>query len=699
MLRKKALFFCALMTIVLVVFTAVTLSVNPLFTNIYTADPDCLVANNAFYIYCGRDEAATGQMSFVMDEWHILKSTDMQNWTDLGAKMALSTFSWANANAWAGSVCYKNGKYWWYVPVNDRATNAMAIGVASSTSPEGPFTDALGRALITNQTANCNIFNIDPGVFVDDDGQAYLYWGGYWALRAVKLNDDMISFSGTPVQPSGVPYSGTTRYWEAPTLRKYNGLYHLSYAANQNPATIEYCTASNPMGPWTYRGRILDTVSSTGTNHHSYNQTPFDGRYFCVYHINASDDYHRRVCVDEMYYNADGTIAKVVRTSTGPNPVGGGVTPTPTPTPGPAGSNLALSASSSTSYCSSWESITALNDGYDPTNSNDRSYTVYGNWPQTGTQWVQYDWNSAVTINKVSVYWFDDDQGIDLPASCVFKYWDGSSYVNVSNPVGLGVVGNQYNTTTFTQVTTTSLRLEVTGNGSYSTGILEWRVYGPDGSSTPNPVGDLFTWYKLDETSGTTAYDSSGNGGNATLVNGPTWVVGRTGNAVNLDGSNDYLSMPGGIISGLNDFTITAWVRPDTISSWSRIFDFGTGTSRNMFLTPRGGSGVIRFAITTNGNGAEQQINGNSALASGSWQHVAVTLSGNLGILYLNGVEVGRNTNMTLRPSSLGSTGNNYIGRSQYTVDPYLDGQVDNFRIYNRALSAAEIGNLYLEGD
>ncbi|MCL6589270.1 MAG: family 43 glycosylhydrolase [Firmicutes bacterium] len=329
--RKKAVLFRLFIVIAVIGLVTAANASNPLITSIYTADADCLVANNAFYVYCGRDEAAAGQQAFVMDEWHILKSTDMQNWTDLGVKLSLSNFSWANANAWAGSVCYKNGKYWWYVPVNDRATNAMAIGVASSTSPEGPFTDALGRALITNQTPNCNIFNIDPGVFVDDDGQAYLYWGGYWAVRAVKLNDDMISFSGTPVQPSGIPTSGTTRYWEAPTLRKYNGLYYFSYAANQNPATIEYCTATNPMGPWTYRGRILDTTTPTGTNHHSYNQTPFGGRYFCVYHTSpAGDDYHRRVNCDEMYYNADGTIRKVVQTSAGPSPVTGNPTPTPT---------------------------------------------------------------------------------------------------------------------------------------------------------------------------------------------------------------------------------------------------------------------------------------------------------------------------------------------------------------------------------
>jgi hypothetical protein len=549
--KLKVFFITFILFTTIVGFSMVTYGANPLITNIYTADADCAVFNNTFYIYCGRDEAATGQQAFVMDEWHILKSTDMRNWTDLGVKLSLSNFSWANANAWAGSICYKNGKYWWYVPVNDRTTNAMSIGVASSTNPEGPFTDALGHALITNQTPNCNIFNIDPGVFVDDDGQAYLYWGGYWALRVVKLNNDMISFSGTPQTPSGVPTSGTTRYWEAPTLRKRNGLYYFSYAANQNPATIEYCTATNPMGPWTYRGRILNTTTPTGTNHHSYAQ--YAGRWFCVYHTSpAGDDYHRRVCCDEMYYNSDGTIQIMNQTANGPAAVVGGLTPSPTPIP-----------------------------------------------TRTPTP----------------------------------------------------------------------------------------------GGPTPTPGTGPMVWYKFDGN----ANDSSGNGKNATLNGSPAYVTGKSGNAINLSGSSQYVSMPGGIISGLNNFTIATWVKITTLSTWSRIFDFGTGTTVNMFLTPQSGNGV-RFAITTGGSGNEQRINGSSALATGTWVHVAVTLSGNTGTLYVNGAAAGTNTNMTLRPSSLGTTGNNYIGRSQYS-DPYLNGQIDNFRIYNRALSAAEISNLYSTGN
>jgi hypothetical protein len=201
-------------------------------------------------------------------------------------------------------------------------------------------------------------------------------------------------------------------------------------------------------------------------------------------------------------------------------------------------------------------------------------------------------------------------------------------------------------------------------------------------------------WYQFNQSSGTTVTDSSGNGRHGSLVNGPTWVTGQSGNAVNLDGSNDYVSMPTGVVNGLNNFSIATWVRLDTISTWSRIFDIGTGMTVNMFLTPQNGAtNAVRFAITTNGNGSEQQISGSSALPTGTWTHVAVTKSGNTGTLYVNGSVVGTNNNMTLSPSSLGNTNQNWIGRSQYP-DPYLDGQIDDFRIYNRALSGSEVSTL-----
>jgi hypothetical protein len=195
----------------------------------------------------------------------------------------------------------------------------------------------------------------------------------------------------------------------------------------------------------------------------------------------------------------------------------------------------------------------------------------------------------------------------------------------------------------------------------------------------------------FNESGGATAGDATGNGWNGSLLNSPTRVAGKGGNAVSLNGTNQYVALPSGVVASLNNFTISAWVNPSTVSTWARVFDFGSGTTNYMFLTPKcGGTGVVRFAITNSGSSGEQQINGQAALPAGVWTHVAVTLAGNVGILYVNGVEVGRNSAMTLQPFSLGSTTQNWIGRSQWS-DPYLSGQVDDFRIYSGALSASDV--------
>jgi len=210
----------------------------------------------------------------------------------------------------------------------------------------------------------------------------------------------------------------------------------------------------------------------------------------------------------------------------------------------------------------------------------------------------------------------------------------------------------------------------------------------PDGSS-------LQTLLLFNEASGTTAADSTVNIRHGTLVNGPTRVTGKGDNAVDLDGTDDYVSLPTSVVSALGDFTISTWVNLDVASPWSRIFDFGTGTTSYMFLTPANGvTGTVRFAITTAGGGGEQTINGTSALPTGAWTHVAVTVSGNLGVLYVNGVEVGRNEAITITPMSLGGTWQNWIGRSQYS-DPYLNGRVDDFRIYSNALAASDVLALF----
>ncbi|MFU8871808.1 beta-L-arabinofuranosidase domain-containing protein [Micromonospora sp. SL4-19] len=174
-------------------------------------------------------------------------------------------------------------------------------------------------------------------------------------------------------------------------------------------------------------------------------------------------------------------------------------------------------------------------------------------------------------------------------------------------------------------------------------------------------------------------------------------VAGRFGNGLRLNGPSkaQHVTLPQEAISQITNFTIATWVNLASTQTWSRLFDFGQNTTVNMFLTPRAGvtGNAPRFAITVGGSGAEQQINGNAALPTNQWVHLAVTLSQNTGTLYVNGQQAGQNTNMTLNPSNLGNPGNRWIGRSQYG-DPFLDATIDEFHVFDRALSQAEVQSL-----
>ena len=229
--------------------------------------------------------------------------------------------------------------------------------------------------------------------------------------------------------------------------------------------------------------------------------------------------------------------------------------------------------------------------------------------------------------------------------------------------------------------TTYFWRVDEIAGANTNTGIVWFFV------TAPAPA--LAHLYSFSETSGLTVADSIGGPvWNGTLPSGGTFSSGQLTLA---SASQQYVSLPPAIVSTLTNFTIETWVRLNSTANWSRIFDFGSNTTTNMYLTPQNGStSRLRFAITTSGAGGEQRIDGNSALSIGPSYHIAVVLAGNTGILYLNGVPVGTNNAITLKPSSLGNTLNNYLGRSQY-ADPYLNGVLDEFRIYTAALSRAEI--------
>jgi hypothetical protein len=221
----------------------------------------------------------------------------------------------------------------------------------------------------------------------------------------------------------------------------------------------------------------------------------------------------------------------------------------------------------------------------------------------------------------------------------------------------------------------------------------------PNSSEKKISAGQLVTHYRFNEANGRTAMESSGVSPSATLMGGASFTAGKYGNAVNLNGRSQYVALPNGLISGLGDFTIAVWVNWNGGGNFQRIFDFGADTDRYLFLTPSAGA-TIRFGITKFGGNGEQQINGRVPLSTG-WHHVAVTLqradARGVGALYVDGVRVGINNSMTFTPDMIGSlvnATNNFIGRSAFAADPYFSGKVEDFRIYNGALSATQIAAL-----
>ena len=233
----------------------------------------------------------------------------------------------------------------------------------------------------------------------------------------------------------------------------------------------------------------------------------------------------------------------------------------------------------------------------------------------------------------------------------------------------------------------------------------------PPGSSCSNHVGtdaasgvneNLLAWYRCESagTSGNVLLDSSGHANDGKLLSGIvgssgyTFSAGKVGNALYLTEANKgYAALPAGILANACEATIATWVYINsTTNAWSRIWDFGKDTTSYMYLTRNNNlDHVARFGISNSGNTHEEVISGQNNVGALSWTHVAVVLGPSGGTLYFDGVPVGTNTAMKLRPADLGSTPNNYIGRSQFPSDPYFDGDVDEFRIYNRALSTEEI--------
>ena len=302
-------------------FTGSAFSQNPIIQTIYTPDPAPMVYNDTVYVYTGHDE--DGSTWFTMNEWRVYSSADMVNWTDHGSPLSLESFSWADSDAWAAQCIFRNGEFYYYICAHHSSLNRMAVGVAVSDSPTGPFTDPLGEPLVAAHWGD-----IDPTVFIDDDGQAYLYWGNP-DLWYVMLNEDMISYDQTagvvqvPLTADGFGErtgdpDRSTLYEEGPWFYKRNGLYYLLFAAGGIPEYISYSTSSSPVGPWTYQGVIMPTQGGSFTNHPGV--IDYKGNSYFFYHNGAlpgGGGFTRSTCVEQFTYNVDGSFPTINMTTAG----------------------------------------------------------------------------------------------------------------------------------------------------------------------------------------------------------------------------------------------------------------------------------------------------------------------------------------------------------------------------------------------
>lgn len=274
----------------------------PIIQTSYTADPAPMVYNDTVFLYTTHDEDDAD--GFKMFDWLLYTSTDMVNWTDHGAVASLKDFKWNTRDngAWAEQVVERDGKFYMYCPIHGNG-----IGVLMADSPYGPFTDPIGKSLVWQKE---HWDDIDPTVLIDDDGQAYMYWGNP-DLYCVRLNRDMISTSGDIVK-----FPRIEDYQEGPWAWKRNGKYYMAFASTCCPEGIGYAMSDSPLGPWEYKGHIMNHTPRTRGNHPgiiSYKGKDYVfGLSYDVLRMETPNHHERRnVEVAEMKYNPDGTIPEV----------------------------------------------------------------------------------------------------------------------------------------------------------------------------------------------------------------------------------------------------------------------------------------------------------------------------------------------------------------------------------------------------
>ena len=311
--------------------TLSTQSQNPIICDRYTPDPAPYVHGDTLYLFVDHDENETLNGYFTMKDWLLYSTVDMVNWTFRGTPITSKTFSsWAKQDndCWASQCIERNGKWYWYCTATIKGEAYPGIGVAVADNPAGPYKDPIKKPLVKGW------FKIDPTVMIDDDNQAYLFYGNNM-LWYTKLTKSMTAITGgekevkTKDEEAFGPYKGynddgtpKTNFEEASWIYKKNGKYYLEYAAGGVPEHWAYSTADKITGPWKYQGKILDQAQNSFTIHGG--SVEFKGHHYMFYHngkLSGGGGYKRSTCVEEFTPNEDGTIPHINFTTKGVEPL------------------------------------------------------------------------------------------------------------------------------------------------------------------------------------------------------------------------------------------------------------------------------------------------------------------------------------------------------------------------------------------
>ena len=460
---------------------------NPILSDgsYYTADPAPLSHDGKLYLYVGRDEPELFQGGFVMNEYAVFSTEDPASgkWTLHPRNLAPGeVFAWATGKkAFAGHCLRgKDGRFYWYVPVEAKENALrMAIGVAVSESPLGPWTDPIGKPLVTWN----DVFGesdrgqevIDPHTFIDDDGKAYLYWGSWGVARVVELTDSMTEKAGEIRAMQGLD-----AFFEAPWVVKRNGVYHMVYdwkrgGSQWTPSNYQACighaTSSSPTGPWTFRGIILSGTSAT-TVHPSIIE--HGGKWWVTYHTRDAKDgghFRRSVAIDEIKWDGDRILP---------------VTPTRADPPEfHLTNNLARDAKVSVSFAEQPPTtIAALNDGRVTSVRlpPDQWGNYRGNTNSVESDWIRYDWDMPVRIGGAGIMFHQDPNWTRPPASWMMEYLDENGAWQPVRGATYPTEPDRWHELSFEPVTTRALRATIHGqkNGTHFHSVLvsEWEVHG-----------------------------------------------------------------------------------------------------------------------------------------------------------------------------------------------------------------------------